>query len=198
MLPVFPKARAAMRDTFYHELFEAMWNVSPILKKIRVRPQIEGEKASFEREDGKTIELEYEALRVQRELKFDDAKGLDPEAFLDTAHEIGSEMGHLTMQGILQTVHSAIEEVGNVVNCEGGGITFDKYMELTSKIQTEFDEEGRPRGKVLVTNPGYSKQLSQAIDQWEADPVKRAMMEAVMQKKREEYDEREANRRMVD
>jgi hypothetical protein len=42
MLLIFPKARKAMRDAFNKELFRAMWDVSPILKEIRTRPQVEG------------------------------------------------------------------------------------------------------------------------------------------------------------
>src|SRR5438477_6996143 len=59
MLPIFPNARRAMRDAFNKELFRAMWEVSPILKEIRTRPQVEGHEASYQRESGEIIQIEY-------------------------------------------------------------------------------------------------------------------------------------------
>jgi hypothetical protein len=42
-----------MRDAFDKELVRAMWDVSPILKEIRTRPQVEGKEASYQRDGGR-------------------------------------------------------------------------------------------------------------------------------------------------
>ena len=183
MLPVFPRARKAMQDTFFHGIFEAMWNASPLLRQIRVRAQVEGREASFEQEGGKTVNLKYEALRVIRSLKFEDACGLDPEAFIEIAEGIGTEMGRAMLRSVLEDVRIAATEVGNTLTCEGNGISFDQFLELTAKLRTEFDEEGNPRGKTLVLSPEAFNQMSEAMKEWEADSAKRAAMEAVVQKK---------------
>lgn len=198
MLPIFPNARKALRETFNHELFKAQRNVSPILQQIRVSPQREGRQASYEREDGKTVEVEYEAHQIEREMKFEDARGLDPDAFLETARNIGTEMGRMMLDSILPTVSKAVEEVGNVTVCKGDGISFEEFLEMMSKVQTDFDSLGEPDVKSLVLSPEMHKQMVPKLKQWEANPDKRVAIEAVMRRKREEYDEREARRRMVD
>lgn len=187
-----------MRDTFFHEVFDCMWNSSPLLKKLRVRPQIEGRQASFQREDGKTIEIEYEKSSVSRKMEFENAKGLSPEEFLETAGDIGKEMGQLMEKKLFIAVNEATEECGNVVNCEGGGITFEKYLEMVSMVHTDFDDQGNPREKTLMLNPAAHTSMLEALRMWDSDPEKRAAMIAVINRKREEHHEREARRRMVD
>ena len=81
MLPVFPKAKKAMQKSFFDEVLRAMWSVSPILKEIRVRPQAEGRAASYEREDGKIIEMNYQLRKAERSWNFSDACGLGPESY---------------------------------------------------------------------------------------------------------------------
>jgi len=198
MLPIFPNARKAMRETFNHELFKAHWNVSPILKEVRVSTQREGRQASYEREDGKTIEVEYEAHLIEREMKFEDGRGLEPDAFLETARSIGTEMGRKMLDVMLSTVSRVVEEVGNVTVCKGDGISFEEFLEMMSKVQTDFDSLGEPDVRTLLLSPEMHKQMVSKMKQWEADPNKRAAMEAVLRRKREEYNEREARRRMVD
>jgi hypothetical protein len=198
MLPIFPNARKAMRETFNHELFEAHWNVSPVLKEIRVSAQREGREASYEREDGKTIEVEYEAHRIEREMKFEDARGLDPDAFSETARSIGTEMGRMMLDSMLSSVSKVVEEVGNVTVGKGDGIAFEDFLDMMSKMQTDFDSLGQPDVRTLVLSPEMHKQMVPKLKQWESDPDKRAAIEAVMRRKREEYNEREACRRMVD
>ena len=42
-----------------------MWGACPLLKEIRVRPQTEGKEASYQREDGKIVEMNYQLRRVE-------------------------------------------------------------------------------------------------------------------------------------
>jgi hypothetical protein len=51
-----------MRKAQNDEMFAALWSVCPLLKQIRVRPQTEGDKASYQREDGKVLDMDYNLL----------------------------------------------------------------------------------------------------------------------------------------
>jgi predicted lipoprotein len=153
MLPIFPKARKAMQDTYSKELFRAMWDVSPLLKEIRTRPQSEGREASYERGDGKIVEIDYKLRGVQRTWQSKDAEGLTPEEFLESAADIGREMGEKMLADILSSVSEAAQEVGNVVNCEGKGMTFEKFLAMLANVHTEFDDLGNPDMKTFVGSP---------------------------------------------
>jgi len=114
MLPVFPKARQAMRDVFGESVFQGLWAAHPVLKELRVRPVTEGKESSYQREDGKVVETDYKLSRVEKSWKFEDATGLTPESFMSAAADMGKEMGNQILRGLLATVSDATEEVGNV------------------------------------------------------------------------------------
>jgi hypothetical protein len=198
MMPIFPKARNAMKNVFTKEIFRAMWDVCPVLKQIRVRPQSEGTESSYERADGRIVETNYNLRKVERRWTTRDAQGLSPEAFLQTATDIGAEMGEKMLADILETVKQATEEVGNVVNCEGKGMTFEKFLEMTAKTYTEFDSFGRPYQKDFLASPETCQQLARNLKDWTSDPAKRAALEQVIDQHRKAFNEREACRRMVD
>ena len=198
MLPVFSKARAAMKKTFSHFLFQGMWNVSPILRQIPFHAQREGSSASYQREDGVTKDVDFKQSLVERKVKFEEAKGLQPEEFLAVAEEMGKEMGQKMLTNILEEMRAVTEEVGNVIECHGQGLSFENFLELSQKIQTDFDSDGRPREKFLMMGKDALTSFNENFLEWEKDPEKRAAMEEVMAKQQADYDEREARRRMVD
>lgn len=187
-----------MKETFRHYLFEGMLGVSPILREIQFSTQPEGTEGSYEREDGVIKEIDYQHLLVERELSSSEAQGLPPEHFLEIASEAGREMGEKMLANLLESVNTTTEEVGNVVNLQGQDLTFEKFLELSEKVETDFDEDGRPRRKSLLMNPGTLASFEKSMAEWQKDPEKRAAMEAVVRKHKADYDEREACRRMVD
>lgn len=198
MLPVFPNARKELADTFSHYLFEAFWNESPILQRIPVSPQLEGREASYERSGGEMVDVEYKAQSVQRMMDFEVGRGLDPETFMDTAASIGEEMARKMTEDLFADVSKAIESVGNVTVSEGDGISFEAFLEMNSKVQLEFNDDGKPVDRTIVLSPEAHKRFVARLHEWHADPEKCAAMEAVLKKKKKEFDEREACRRMVD
>jgi len=198
MLPIFPKARTAMRDAFHKELFRAMWDVSPILKEIRTRPQVEGDEASYERESGEIIQIDYKKQSVERKSQLKDAQGFAPEEFLQFAADIGEEMGNKMLSDLLTTVGKAATEVGNVVDFKGEGMTFEKFLDMIANVHTEFDDLGRPDLKTFVGSPEACREYTKNVREWTSDPNKCAAIERVMEQHRKAFFEREASRRMVD
>jgi len=187
-----------MEDAFSKELFRGMWGACPLLKEIRVRPQTEGKEASYQREDGKIVEMNYQLRRVEGRWKPEDARGLSPEDFLQAAASLGEIMGQKMMADLLGAVSNATEEVGNVVSCEGKGLTFEKFLEVVTNVHTEFDAQGRPNVKTFVASPEACQQFEKNLKEWTSDPVKRAALEQVTEQHRKAFNEREARRRMVD
>ena len=198
MLPMFPKSRRAMRDTFTKELFRAMWDVSPILKEISTRPQAEGKEASYERADGKVVQVDYKLRSVEQHSRLEDAKGFAPEAFLQVAADIGVEMGNKMLADIFDTVGKAAKEVGNIVDFKGQGLTFEKFLEMTANVYTEFDDLGRPDVKTFVGSPEACEDYTKKVREWTSDPAKQAAIVEVIERHRKAFIEREASRRMVD
>ena len=76
-------------------------------------------------------------------------------------------------------------------------IFFDHYK--SGMKEFEFDEQGRPKNNWLCPlPPKLFKTLQQKIQEWEKDPQKKKRSEEFMQRKREEFYAKEANRKLVD
>lgn len=187
-----------MRDTFSKELFRAMWDVSPILKEMSTRPQAEGREASYERADGKVVNVDYKLQSVEQHYQLEDAQGCAPETFLEIAAGIGVKMGNKMLADLLKTVGEAAKEVGNVVDFKGQGMTFETFLEMTANVHTEFDELGRPDVKTFVGSPEACEDYRKKVKEWTSDPSKQAAIQKVIEKHRKAFIEREASRRMVD
>ena len=187
-----------MRDAFDKELFRAMWDVSPILKEIRTRPQVEGDEASYQRESGEIIQIEYKKQSVERKSQLEDAQGFAPEEFLQFAADIGEEMGNKMLSDLLTTVGKAATEVGNVVDLKGKGMTFEKFLDMIANVHTEFDDLGRPDLKTFVGSREACQEYTKNVREWTSDPIKCAAIEQVIEQHRKAFFEREASRRMVD
>jgi hypothetical protein len=187
-----------MRDAFHKELFRTMWDVSPILKEIRTRPQVEGDEASYERESGEIVQIEYKKQSVERKSQLQDAQGFAPEEFFQFAADIGEEMGNKMLADLLTTVGKAATKVGNVVDFEGKGITFEKFLGMIANVHTEFDDLGRPDLKTFVGSPAACREYTKNVKEWTSDPIKRAAIEHIIEQHRKAFFEREASRRMVD
>lgn len=198
MLPVFPDARKAMAETFSHYLFEALWDESPILRCIPVSPQLEGRSATYERVGGEMVDVDYKAQSVQRKLEFQEARGLAPDAFMEAAASIGSEMAAKMSEDVFAYLSKTIDSVGNVAVSRDDGISFESFLDLNSKMDLDFKDDGSPVNRTIVLSPEVHRTFRASLQEWHADAEKCAAMDAVLKRKKQEFNEREARRRMVD
>lgn len=188
-----------MKDTFNRTMFDSLWKAAPILRRIRCHQFVEGSRNDYEQEDGTIVEGDQQLARVEYSIKYENATGLRPEVFLEHAEELGRKMGERMEGQLFESMSKMIDEVGNSVAVgQDGELTFEKWLELNTKMLTDFDDEGEPHTKHLVCTPEFQKKLIASLEQWDRDPEKVAQMKAVMAKQKEAYYAREARRRMVD
>ena len=199
MLPHFPKAYEAMQRTFYKAVFDALWDAAPMLRQIRCQSSVEGNSTDYEREDGAIVEGDPQIARVAHSVRYENATGLSPEAFFELAEELGRKTGEQMERQLFETMSKITDETGNIVAIgPSGEMTFQHWLELNTKIMTDFGDDGEPHTRHLICTPEFHEKLASALVEWEADPEKAARMQAVMQKHKEAYDAREARRRLVD
>jgi hypothetical protein len=199
MLPHFPKAHLAMKDTFNRTMFDSFWKAAPILRRIRCYHFVEGSRNDYEQEDGTIVESDQQLARVEYSIRYENATGLRPEVFLEHAEELGRKMGERMEGQLFQTVSAMTDQIGNSVAIgQNGDMTFEQWLEMNTKVMTDFDDDGEPHTKHIVCTPEFQKKIMVSLDEWERDPEKVAAMKAVMAKQKEAYDAREARRRMVD
>ena len=197
MLPVFPSAQKILDGAFGKRIFAAKAQVFPHEVHPPVRPIIEGKRSDFQREDRQVKPLDVKRHQVKATFKTEDGKGMTREAFESKARELGEGLGKKMWEMMFQAVEEAVTETGNSLQIKGGEFTQEDFLRMLEMTQHGFDERGHPTN-VLVASPTMVETLKKREAEWGQDEGFKAKVNKVRKRKKEEFDEREARRRLVE
>lgn len=101
---------------------------------------------------------------------------------------------------LLRKAGEATERVGNRIDAGGQPFSADLYFKMLETVHIDFDSYGRPdtSGVHLVMHPDQSEHVQLLMTKWQADESFQSRYREIMLKKREEWRDRESNRKLVD
>jgi hypothetical protein len=189
MLPEFPKAKKRMEEIWMAAMVAGMQS-DPLLAGISVRVQKEGRRAMV---DGS--EMNYVPASVTHIVETGVARGQTVAEFYDSAEAIGKQMGEQRAKHMFKVMEqpSAAFQPFDF----GPDATFDDILGVWDKLFVRF-QDGKPQWPQIFSNAAGVERIHEIIEQSLEDPTCRAKWQALVDKKRKEYDEREARRRLVD
>lgn len=201
MLIDFPKEKEKVKK-FYTDVIKIKKDLlSPTALASRVRV-FEGHKHLLVREDGTYEESEYSP--IGEEIKFDikeienmaQANTLDPlyKKFDELAEKIASKEAKMFYGKIDQT----LEKTGGIVSAKGRPF-FEVFFECIEKIEIDFDENGKPEFPTLIINPETEEKikLQDKLKEIETDQSYNKRFKEILDKKREDFRDRENSRKLV-
>lgn len=178
-----------------------MWAAKAAALPPSVHPAIyaivEGKVSDFERDDGQIRRTAMKRRQVQSSSKIEDDKGLSSEAFMKSAQEMGTALADEIFKTIVEGVEEAVKETGNEITIKKGQLAKEDFLRMIEMTNHGFDDAGKSTN-VFMVSPEMADQLVKAESEWKADKEFTAKFEEVKRRKREEFDEREARRRLVD
>lgn len=187
-----------MMEVREDKIWEGFYSASPILRKIGFRAQREGKTSSFQTEQGKIEQIDFQKAGAGIEYRPKFAEGMTPDEFVKLHRDPAREMGGKIVGGLYEKLDKITQETGNVVNTGGKPLTHDLFLDLIEKMHIEFDEKGEPRMPSLNAGSEMFAHLQREMPKWHSDPVFQTRWKAIMDRKREDFREREACRRLVD
>jgi hypothetical protein len=108
--------------------------------------------------------------------------------------EKGREMGAQQARYHYGQLDQIITEVGNTVS---GPLTLDKYFETFEKIFISFDADGNPRMPTMVIHPDMTPLVEKLAEEMKTDEA-RARFAELIERKREQWNEEQDRRKLVD
>ncbi len=192
MLPEFPIAQDAITETWNKLFFEALHSSDPLMSQIPLRVQKEGNHAAFGNQ-----EIKYQQTRVEFQWKPEIGKGKPFYEFFELARQLGSDMARKQAKFTFKKMsepgphHSFFETTA-------GAISFDDFLAQMDRIEIEFDAMGIPRLPAAFVGTSLMAEIRQKSVAWNLDETCRRRFNDFLAKKRKEFDEREARRRLVD
>ncbi len=196
MLPSFPKSQKILDQDWPTRMFEAKAEIFPHNIHPPVLPIVEGKGGDFEREDGQVRPLELKLHQTHLSIPIKDGKGLTLAEFDAKAREAGRDMGRQMFEAVLQGLDEAVKETGNQVQINGGNLKQDDIFRMLEMIEWNFDEQGNPTHQIVLGQT-LAEEFKRKSTEWDADPEFRARIEAIKMRKKEDFNEREARRRLV-
>lgn len=156
----------------------------------------EGSCVKMVRADGseETVDIAHHHAEVR--ITDEELENLTTEEIHRKFDDAAKEMARQTSQMFFETVKKGVEEVGNVFHFTGSP-TIDDIYRFYEKVWIDFDENGRPELPTLVCGEKMMEQIKPLFSQIDSDPETKKRFADLMVRKKEEWRDREASRRLV-
>ncbi len=156
----------------------------------------EGRKSAIVRPSGEEDETEFREFSAVSEIPRKTVlySGLDEilECFIPLAEAMANDQEKM----FIETMHQVTNKTGNVVDGRGQPLSHEKILEVLETIQIDFDSDGNPRMPTMMISPAMVPKIRELINDPEAKEFEKKQKE-IIEKKRLEWRDREANRTLV-
>jgi hypothetical protein len=197
LLPDYPDIKVQLFDNLTQALWGLVDNNAPLAARIKNYRQVEGDKFSYETIDGQLEVKEFKQIKLEAALP----AGLTSSETAELAERKLSELAQKLAQqseGLLfSTIEQAAQTSGNVVDARGMPLDPSKYWDQIERMPIDFDSAGKAELPTIIVHPDVFAELRRKILESENDPKEQKRRREVLAKKREEWRDREGNRKLV-
>lgn len=195
MLPDFPIQKARLLNLWTEYLRRREREYLGYLASAPSYTHHEGNRWRIEGEGGYSNESSYQLIEAEFSLQVKEIPYLTPDEIQKKLDEVAQEMAKQRHRGIIESIQAVATKVGNVGQRQLGK---DAYLEALDKILLSFDDEGNPSSPVLLISPELHEAIKDDMETWNQDPEFLERYAKIIQRKREEWRDRESRRKLVD
>lgn len=199
VLPDYPLVKSLISDAYQQRVEAARQRGLGFLSQVSRKYLHEGGQCFLRRADGSEGVTAIQRISATSNLpnNFDDIPTLAESDILKLLDNLGESMAFEQAKVMLQTMDQAIKEVGNVGT--PGLTTVEQIFEAFEKQQMDFGDDGEPKySTFMVPSESVGDRIKEALKQIEEDTTLSRRMKLLLEKKREEWRDREASRNLVE
>jgi len=199
MLPDFPEVKRRLLQVVAFN-FRHRVNADELIGAIKSVPYFEGRRFATGDVDGYVEETAAELTSIPYEIERLAIIERGVEAFAEATAKVAEAQIAALHEMLFRKNKEACDRVGNSVDAGGQPFSADLYLKMLERVRIDFDSDGRPdiSGTRLVMHPDLAEHVSKVMSQWETDESFQQRYQEVMLRKREEWRDRESNRKLVD
>jgi len=198
MLPDFPRVKRKIAKDLTAYLRRKVRNSDPFIRQIRVQEIHEGHRQIMRTYEGIIDETKFHDIGSEFTVPKEEIIEEGPEALMKHIDKLAEDI--LGQQGriMFQKMHEITSITGNIAGSPNTPFGPDLLLEALSKIAVEFDENGQPANLMVVMHPDLWNKIKDKVPEWEADPEFKKKYDAIIEKKKREWLDRENHRKLVD
>lgn len=197
MLPDFIRVKRNLNRSLMKWVQLQIPLLTPLLSGIATFKQHEGKQARIIRIDKSEGEIEYHQSSFEFTMSRDEMRSSTLPAIKEKLLDLAKRVGEAQEKDLLGMAMRAADLSGNVVHT-GPDFTADSLL-MISSVPEDFDARTleRKEGAMFVLHPDTAAKILPLAKEWERDPEFKARLDAIVERKREEWRDREANRKLV-
>ena len=193
MLPDFLKTKEKLKKKLDYILKQTMASHLVPIDDISESISFEGSKTITIYEDGSVSETDPKEVGVKLEVKLEDVETMTHEIVLEIIDRLAKKAAEEQKKLFYEEIGRLADEAGNVVSGDGNTFSVNMLYQMLERIPRDFDEEGNPTELRVAVSPELFPSIAKIIEQAKTDPE----IDALMERKREEWRVRENNRELV-
>ena len=197
MLPDFPIIKGKVQEALNRYARSLAVASSQVLSQIHHITHYEGNRFDGFSQEGPG-EHTYSSFEHRVVVDTSELISSGPDYFATRMPEIIAPMTTQVETSFFATFRKAVQLSGNEVDAEGQRLTPELLLSVYGKMDLEFDEQGKPIFLTLMVNPSSYERAKACFNQIDSNPDYHGQFEALIEKKRAEWHNRESSRRLVD
>ena len=177
----------------------ARLEAAPAIRQVRILTQHEGEGYQYQTLDGGQRQTDYLPIHAESNFSAEDILRDGLVGAVNRMRDMGTEIGHQQEAHLFEMANKATAEVGNVIDAGGKPMTLELFIDCIDMISIDFDEEtGNPKLPTFYVHPDQGDSVRSLIEESQQNHELKKRFDAVIERKREEWREREDYRQLVD
>ncbi|GEM_PF-403690 len=196
MLPDLPGLKHDIQRALDRYLSTQVNKRLGFFNEVPKHPVHEGNRLRVVRADGSIDESELEKASAEMSIKLEDIPGLTLEKRLAMLNDQADQIASQISKGLFEGLKRELDKAGQAVDQRGRTLDAEAVFSVLEKIQFEFDETGGHEIAVVL-HPDLAPKMMDVLKQIESDPILRKRYEEIITRKRMEWRDREAARKLV-
>ncbi len=166
----------------------------PILSQIQVEPSAGPITSRISGSGGESVRLPVVEIAMTMELTGDEVRSGRPESLVAQIAVAAEQQRRALLTYFFASLDTVTSAAGTAISAAGRPF-IDAFCEMLESMELSFDEEGQlAPGYQFVLHPDTYARLAPQVAAW--TPDEDARVEAVLQRKREEFRARQRRRRL--
>lgn len=197
MLPDLPLLKKELQDVLRNYLDMRVHSRLGVFAEAPRHIIHEGSSMRIIRADGSVEDSEMQPASAEMTIDLNEIPSIQIGERIQKIDLMAEKMAEQMSKHMFKSLDATLDRAGQVTDQKGRPFDAESILEALDSIHIEFDESGHHSPLTLVTHPDMGGQVSRAFESLELDPSLRARYEALMQRKRAEYRDREIARKLV-
>ncbi len=198
MIPDFPDEKEKLMQLWNKYLQKKISENLGFLGTLPQYRNYEGDQWKLSREDGSVEVIDYDHIQGLLDINVDEVPDLTPEKIRQKLDNLSNEIAAQMSKNTYAEISRVTKLSGNEIDAKNKPFSKELFLELIEKVVLDFDQNGDLNQPTMVMDPVFWEKNKDKIMAWEKDEEFVRKHEQLIAKKKEEWIDRENNRKLVD